>query len=225
MKTTTRLSVIAIAAIILGSAASVAIVTPASAHTADTAAAVTCEPDGSYSVLWVYTQTNTPDDTGTDVKVITHLPDGTLLNEQSGQLQLNAAPEHAVNYPGVPTLLGNFQTSFVQTGIPGTATTAHVGIQTDWLGWGATETDRDVTLPGTCVPFEQTPPVTLPPAVEVPPAPAVVIAPETPAPAPTAEAEELASTGVDILPLAGSAAFLLLVGGALWLVRRRPRSN
>lgn len=122
----------------------------ASAHTPAAVGTVTCEEDGTYTVNWVYSQTNTPGGAETDVKVIDYKPSVSDLVTQSGTQWINTWLEHK-NGMDVPTNTGNYSVSFSQTNIPGDATRAEVFIQTDYKnGPKSTDVWFDVSLDGKC---------------------------------------------------------------------------
>lgn len=135
----------------------VAVAAPASAHNGSLTGVASCQTDGTWTVTWTYTQSNTPSSgngSQADVKIIKHQPQPSLIDGANAQKWLNAwsNPDHSNSngQTGIPTRTGNWTQTFVQSGIVGTATKALVDIQVDWLGWGSLEIYGSKTLSGNC---------------------------------------------------------------------------
>lgn len=146
-------AVLAISGIVLVAA-------PAQAHNLSLKGVESCQADGTYTVTWTEDWTNVPAGAQVEAKVITHTPAGTKLGGGSiapadSQLQLSRWQSHQANGPsvyGVGTPVnGEVKIVFTQTGIPGTATSAGVTVQSDWTdGFNSSDDNGKVTLRGNC---------------------------------------------------------------------------
>jgi len=110
-----------------------------------------CVADGTRSVLWTVTITDSGSLSEVDLKAITHLPAGTLLNGVDAQLWLNEWIEHSANHHLPPFPAGGVAT-FTQSNIPNSATTASVVVQYDFKGGPSGDPEGKVTFTGDCTP-------------------------------------------------------------------------
>lgn len=105
---------------------------------------------GTYQVTYTGTAVNAdPNTAEIDIKVIDATPSGTLINGQSGQVWLYEWVEHYANHNLPPFPVGG-QFTFLQTGIPGTATSASATIQYDYKGGPSGDPKATVELGGDC---------------------------------------------------------------------------
>jgi hypothetical protein len=96
-----------------------------------------CAADGTYSITWTVQTSGIPDGDEAEVKVIT--PENAWLYEWA---------QHSANH-GLPALPPNASFTWVQTGVAGTTTTAHVTFQIDWHSYSH-DPEGVLTLTGDC---------------------------------------------------------------------------
>lgn len=104
---------------------------------------------GTYTVTWTVTITNSGLLSEVDLKVIKHLPAGSLINGVDAQVWLTEWIEHHANH-GLPPWPTNGVVTFTQTGIPGSATSATAGVQYDFKGGPSGDPEKTITLSGDC---------------------------------------------------------------------------
>ena len=113
----------------------------ASALTSGPSAVVTgdaaCTADGTYSITWTVQTSGIPGGDEAEVKVITL--ENAWLYEWA---------QHSANH-GLPALPPNASFTWVQTGVAGTTTTAHVTFQIDWHSYSH-DPGGVLTLTGDC---------------------------------------------------------------------------
>jgi len=96
-----------------------------------------CTADGTYTITWTVQTSGIPDGDEAEVKVIT--PENAWLYEWA---------QHTANH-GLPALPPNASFTWVQTGVAGTTTTAHVTFQIDWHSYSH-DPEGALTLTGDC---------------------------------------------------------------------------
>ena len=125
----------------------------ASAHNGALDGTVACQTDGTYTVTWTFTMTNTPTNDHATVKVSGFTPANTTVSGGGGKW---VGTDFVLSTPdganGTPIHLGNYTVTFTQAGIPGTATAASATAYVDWYEWSghATSYPKTKTLAGTC---------------------------------------------------------------------------
>ncbi|KJC63692.1 hypothetical protein [Agreia bicolorata] len=115
------------------SASTLASSEPSAVVTGDAA----CTADGTYSITWTVHTSGIPDGDEAEVKVIT--PENAWLYEWA---------QHSANH-GLPALPPNASFTWVQTGVAGSTTTAHVTFQIDWHSYSH-DPEGVLTLTGDC---------------------------------------------------------------------------
>lgn len=110
-----------------------------------------CTTAGTWTVTWTVTITNYAGLSEVDLKVIKHLPAGSLINGVDAQVWLNEWNEHSANHHLSP-FPTNGVVTYTQTNIPGTATSATSGVQYDFKGGPSGDPETTVTLSGNCTP-------------------------------------------------------------------------
>jgi len=111
-----------------------------------------CVPaDGTQSVLWTVTITGNGTLDEVDLKVIKHLPAGSLINGVDAQVWLTEWEEHYANHH-LPAFPDGGVITFTQTNIPGSATSATAGIQYDFENGPSGDPETTITLDGNCTP-------------------------------------------------------------------------
>ncbi len=108
-----------------------------------------CATNGTWSVDWTVTITNSGSLSEVDLKVIKHLPAGSLINGVDAQVWLTEWIEHHANH-GLPPWPTNGVVTFTQSNIPGSATSATAGVQYDFKGGPSGDPEKTITLSGDC---------------------------------------------------------------------------
>lgn len=121
--------------------------TPTATLTGD----ATCEANGTWSVIWTGTLANYGSLSEVDIKVIKHLPAGSLINGVDAQVWLYEWIEHNANH-NLPPFPENGVFTYTQTGIPGSATSATSAYQYDFKGGPSGDPETTITLTGDCTP-------------------------------------------------------------------------
>jgi hypothetical protein len=111
----------------------------------------TCQADYTYSVLWTGTLSDYGALSEVDIKVIKHLPAGSLINGVDAQVWLFEWAEHSANH-GLTSFPDGGVFTYTQTGIPGTATLATSSYQYDFKGGPSGDPEVTIELPGNCKP-------------------------------------------------------------------------
>lgn len=110
-----------------------------------------CEVNGTWTVTWTGTLANYGSLSEVDIKVIKHLPAGSLINGVDAQVWLYEWVEHNANH-GLPPFPENGVFTYTQTGIPGNATSATSAYQYDFKGGPSGDPEKTITLTGDCAP-------------------------------------------------------------------------
>lgn len=167
-----------IVAVALAVGGSVAVATPASAHTSNVSGVAVCQPDGTYTVEWTYNAVNVPNGIEAETKAMT-TNKGSLAPidgiNKGGQIFLSVWSDHQINVPGAPVKTGNWSAKFKTVGVPGN----YVGdittmVQTDWRGGPSEDPVGKVRVDGTCKPPRPEQPAPLQGRDDVPSAPVCV---------------------------------------------------
>jgi hypothetical protein len=147
-------AIFAVALVVVGAAA------PASAHVPDLQGIATCDTStGTWSIDWHYSIGHVTTTGQSDTKVTASTPTGTTFSSSQGAviggvLVLSTTAADQARYPGVPVKVGDWSTTFTQSGIPASVQTASVTVVN--AHWTDTQYDTTkaatVTFDGTCAP-------------------------------------------------------------------------
>lgn len=156
----------------IGSVASFALVTDASAHADIVSGSAVCQTNGTYTITWTVQNDWNLSET---VALVSHTGGGVISGLPMGV----AASGNGLGGSGHTPFASN---TFTETGVPGTATTASATVRGTWTDKATSTNTGNASLRGLCATPTPTPTITPTPTPTITPTPTPTI---TPTPTPT----------------------------------------